>query len=113
MAVYVAPDGALSYTIAHSAAIPEGSIRDGWTRTARADPTDPLGSLSFAGGLIACPREEGQAWQVYGQIEGVEAPSTECLGFGAITCEFHGDCRCDLGTDSRTDNATEAAAWQY
>ncbi|KAK3207764.1 hypothetical protein GRF29_96g387428 [Pseudopithomyces chartarum] len=48
--VYVAPDGALSYTQAHSAYVPEGSVRDGWTRTAREDPTDPLGSLAFEGG---------------------------------------------------------------
>ena len=85
--VYVAPDGTLSYTVAHSAAVPEGSVREGWTRTARADPTDPLGSLSFEGGLVACPRNETQPWQVYGEIEGFEAPEG-CLGFSAITCEF-------------------------
>ena len=86
--VYVAPDGALSYTQAHSAYVPEGSVREGWTRTAREDPTDPLGSLAFEGGLIACPRNESQPWQVYGEIEGWTAPTEGCLGFSAITCEF-------------------------
>lgn len=111
--VYVAPDGALSYTQAHSAYVPEGSVRDGWTRTAREDPTDPLGSLAFEGGLIACPRNESQPWQVYGEVEGWTAPTKGCLGFSAITCEcFRRERGCGKML-TMIDNETEAGAWQY
>ncbi|KAL5392757.1 hypothetical protein DPSP01_000457 [Paraphaeosphaeria sporulosa] len=92
--VYVAPDGTLSYTQAHSAFVPEGSVRTGWNKTERNDGSN-LGSLSFEGGLVACPRNETQPWQVYGQIENFTAPEG-CLGFGAVTY-----------------TASDAAAWQY
>lgn len=84
--VYVAPDGSLSYTQPHSAYIPEGSTIEGWSRV-NGDASNSLGSLSFSGGLIACPKAEGKPWQVYGQVEGFVA-AKECLGFSAITCEF-------------------------
>ncbi|KAF1979492.1 hypothetical protein BU23DRAFT_562912 [Bimuria novae-zelandiae CBS 107.79] len=96
--VYIAPDGRMSYTTAHSAYVPEGSVRDGWSRTFREDPTDPLGSLAFEGGLIACPDPADQynPWAVYGQTANFTAPSADCLVFSSITT-----------------NETDAGAWQY
>ncbi|KAJ4303730.1 hypothetical protein N0V90_002631 [Kalmusia sp. IMI 367209] len=91
--VYVAPDATLSYTVPHSAYIPEGSVVDGWSRTER---DNSLGSLAFEGGLVACPTGEGKPWQVYGQVANFTAPSAECLGFSAITY-----------------NSTDAGAWEY
>ncbi|KAJ4346559.1 uncharacterized protein N0V89_010490 [Didymosphaeria variabile] len=80
-------DGTLSYTVAHSAYIPEGSVLDGWNKTERNDGSN-LGSLSFDDGLVACPRNETESWQVYGQIANFTAPSDGCLGFSAVTCKF-------------------------
>ena len=93
--------------------MPEGSVVDGWSRTARADPNDPLGSLNFKGGLYACPGKEGEAWQVFANLPGLKPLNDKCLGFGAITCKLHWIFCYDTVTDSGVDNATEAAAWQY
>lgn len=94
--------------------MPEGSVRTGWTKTERDDGSN-LGSLTFEGGLIACPRNETQPWQVYGQLPNVKAPSEECLGFGATTCKF---CPLFCLRDERVltriiDKVADAAAWQY
>ncbi|KAF2746915.1 hypothetical protein M011DRAFT_392483, partial [Sporormia fimetaria CBS 119925] len=90
--VYIAPDGSMSYTQAHSAYMPPGSIQDGWSRTEGAQ----FGNLRWTNGLIACPTDvEGQGYQVFGQIEGKEFDGG-CLGFNALTV-----------------NVTEAGAWQY
>ncbi|KAF1949309.1 hypothetical protein CC80DRAFT_497625 [Byssothecium circinans] len=88
--VYVAPDGALSYTAPHSVYKPEGSIVDGWSRT----EGENFGNLIFTSGLIACPTTEGKPWQVYGNIAAVN--STSCLGFSSLTV-----------------NTTDAGAWEY
>lgn len=79
--VYVAPDGALSYTQAHSAYIPEGSVRDGWSRT----EGEQFGNLAFKNGLIACPTAgNGNGYQVFGKLPDVEFDPA-CLGFNALT----------------------------
>lgn len=88
--VYVAPDGSLSYTAAHSAYKPEGSVVDGWTKT----EGEVFGRLDFTGGLVACPRE-GKPYQVYGILPGASL-SSDCLGFSALTVNY-----------------TTAGAWQY
>lgn len=83
--VYVAPDGSLSYTQAHSAYIPAGSSIDEFSREA---PTPPntFGYLNFETGFVACPAGEGEGWQVFGQTDGATfAP--ECLGFSALAGE--------------------------
>lgn len=82
--VYVAPDGALSYTQPHSAYKPEGSVVDGWNKTEGAN----FGSLNFVDGLVACPTTEGKPWQVYGALSTVELGS-DCLGFNALTSKLH------------------------
>ncbi|KAH7115169.1 hypothetical protein B0J11DRAFT_553446 [Dendryphion nanum] len=89
--VYVAPDGTLGYTIAHSAYKPTGSVVDGWSRT----EGDNFGNLAFTGGLYACPASEGNGYQVFGGIGGVVFDPA-CLGFNALTY-----------------NTTQAGAWQY
>lgn len=90
--VYIGPDGAMSYTQAHSAYVPPGSIRDGWSKT----EGENFGNLQWERGLIACPAaEQGQGYQVFGQVEGVIF-GPECLGFNSLTF-----------------NATGPGAWQY
>lgn len=85
--VYVAADGALSYTIPHSAYIPAGSVVDQFSRTAPSGGQS-FGYLNFNTGFVACPvGGAGQGYQVYGQTQGFEA-SSECLGFSALTCKF-------------------------
>ena len=89
--VYVAPDGALSYTQPHSVFKPNGSVVDGWSRT----QGETFGNLNFVDGLVACPTAGDKPWQVYGQLPGVEL-SPDCLGFSALTV-----------------NTTGANAWEY
>ncbi|KAF2455380.1 hypothetical protein BDY21DRAFT_74852 [Lineolata rhizophorae] len=86
--VYIGPDGAMSFTPAHSASMPEGSVLTGWNYTAG----DPFGHLQwFPGGLVACMDRDNQ---VFGQVEGFN--STGCLGFDALA----------IATE-------EVGAWQY
>lgn len=84
--VYVAPNGALSYTTAHSAYIPEGSIVTGFNRTA-APNSDAFGYLTWEDGFIACPCSAEDGWRVYGNITNGTF-SDECLSFSAIACKF-------------------------
>ncbi|KAF2845186.1 hypothetical protein T440DRAFT_472842 [Plenodomus tracheiphilus IPT5] len=93
--VYVAPGGALSYTIAHSAAIPSGSIVDQFSREAPTGDSQ-FGHLNFETGFVACPAGEGQGYQVFGQVTDGPAFGADCLGFSALT----------VATD-------QAGAWQY
>lgn len=92
--VYVAPDGALSYTVAHSAYIPTGSVVDEFSREAPSGG-NIFGYLNFETGFVACPAGEGNGYQVFGQVDGATfAP--ECLGFNALA----------VATDA-------PGAWQY
>jgi hypothetical protein len=85
--VYVAPDGALSYTGAHSAYIPTGSIVDGFSREQPSGGSQ-FGTLNFDTGFVACPAAgEGQGYQVFGQVNGGTYGSA-CLGFNALTGKF-------------------------
>ncbi|KAF2819538.1 hypothetical protein CC86DRAFT_130994 [Ophiobolus disseminans] len=81
--VYVAPDGALSYTGAHSAYIPPGSIVDGFSREAPAAGAQ-FGVLNFDTGFVACPAAAAdQGYQVFGQVDGATF-GDGCLGFNAL-----------------------------
>lgn len=80
----------MSYTVPHSAYIPEGSTVDGWTKTE--DEGNGFGHLSFTDGLVACP-VEGKPWQVYGQTSNVTL-APECLGFSALAGKLHPVCDC-------------------
>ncbi|OCL02783.1 hypothetical protein AOQ84DRAFT_348623 [Glonium stellatum] len=88
--VYIAPDGSMSFTQAHSANIPAGSIETGWTHS----EGPSFGFLSWANGLVACP-VAGEGYQIFGQLEGVSL-SSDCLGF-----------------DMLTSNTTGVGAWEY
>ena len=81
--VYVAPDGSLSYTGAHSAYIPAGSIIDGFSKEA---PTGgaQFGYLSFTGGFVACSAGADAGYQVFGQTANATL-GADCLGFSALT----------------------------
>lgn len=88
--VYVAPDGALSYTVAHSAYIPPGSIVDQFSRELPAEGAQ-FGYLNFETGFVACPAAgEGNGYQVFGQVDGATF-GPECLGFNALAgkCESY------------------------
>jgi hypothetical protein len=87
--VYVQKNGAVGYTQAHSASIPEGATVTGWTKT----EGKTFGQLSFKDGLIFCP--EGSAYKLYAQVPGVSFAST-CLGGNLLTV-----------------NGTAPGAWQY
>ncbi|KAI4111268.1 MAG: hypothetical protein LQ339_000729 [Xanthoria mediterranea] len=114
--IYVAPNGKLSYTIAHSASMPAGSAVKTFTATIPATGNGggvPLGSFSFKGlggeGFLACPshkvdsKEGPYPYQVFVNVPAMsdkDAPSgskADCLGFSAVIAEYEGD----------------AAAWQY
>lgn len=64
---YIAPDGALAYTIAHSSLIPEGSTTGPFTATA-ATPNGTVGTFKGPSGATfaacPCPGEAG-VYQIY------------------------------------------------
>jgi hypothetical protein len=86
--VYIGPDGAMSYTVAHSVFVPEGSVRDQWSREAPATPTQGFGYLNFETGFVACP-SAGNAtdYQVFGQVDSATF-GPDCLGFNMLTGTF-------------------------
>jgi hypothetical protein len=96
--LYVAKNGAVGYTIAHSAAIPSGAYTTGFVYTPPASG-QPYGHLSFnaggATGFLACPTTaSGYPYQIYADVKG--ANTTNCLGFDAFAIPYTG-----------------APAWQY
>jgi len=90
MPVYIAPDGSMGFTQAHSANIPTGSIVTGWTHSEGSS----FGFLSWGYGLVACP-VACESCQIFGKLEGV-ALSPDCLGFDMLTW-----------------NTTGVGAWEY
>lgn len=97
--VYVNPEGALSFTQAHSAYIPPGSAVGPF----KYEPGENFGHYTFNGwgasGFMACPAEDDK-WQVFAALQNATVPSgdvADCLGFSAMAV---------------TGNQT-AAAWQY
>ncbi|KAI1386689.1 uncharacterized protein F4822DRAFT_324298 [Hypoxylon trugodes] len=93
--VYIAPDGSLSYTTAHSAAIPEGSIVTGFERQRSESFGAPV-VLGNAGQFwLMCPVSDGEprerTYQLY-------------VGHGTEDC---------LNTGVRTYTSTGPDAWEY
>jgi hypothetical protein len=99
--VYVGPDGALSYTGAHSAFVPEGSIRDQFSREAPVG-SNAFGYLHFETGFVACPAGEGQGYQVFGQVTNGATFAPECLGFSALTGKFDPSCSLEMLVNDRS-----------
>ena len=91
--IYVAPGGALSYTQAHSVAVPDGSVRDAFSREAPSNGNE-FGYLKYGEGFVACPAGK-DGYQVFGAAKGATF-ANDCLGFNALTSDVK-----------------EAGAWQY
>ncbi|KAL8708508.1 MAG: hypothetical protein Q9225_007590, partial [Loekoesia sp. 1 TL-2023] len=72
--IYVAPNGALSYTQAHSASSPPGSAFQTFNATTGGD-NGSLGEFTFTGlgatGFLACPVTADGPYQVFADVEGL------------------------------------------
>lgn len=90
--VYVAEDGALGFTQAHTGMLPPGNTNVTGFTVAEGDG---LGGLSWGEGFVACPTDAGP-WKIYAQRPDTPLPSEECLGFSMVTSD-----------------AEEIAAFQY
>lgn len=79
--VYVAKDGALSFTQAHSADVPKGSVVDGFSfKTGK-----EFGTLSWGTGFVACPVKGSKTeFQIYGTSKTIKA-GKDCEGFEFLT----------------------------
>ncbi|KAJ5963946.1 uncharacterized protein N7479_003822 [Penicillium vulpinum] len=91
--VYIDPNGALSFTQAHSANIPQGSSRGPFQYAVG----DPWSHYTFNGwgasGFMACPADDNR-WQVFAAIQNATVPHgnvDECLGFSATAITYEGD----------------------
>ncbi|GAP87225.1 hypothetical protein SAMD00023353_2300310 [Rosellinia necatrix] len=78
--VYLAPDGSLSYTQAHSAAMPPGSVVTGFSRAQSEAFGAPTYLYSASQYWYLCPVTEGEprerTYQIFASSEGPEG----CLG---------------------------------
>ena len=84
--------GALSFTQAHSASIPQDSYVGGLSY----DSGNPWSHFGFNGwgasGFMACPTEDNR-WQVFAAMQNATVPSgnvSDCLGFDAIALTYSG-----------------------
>ncbi|KAI1125614.1 hypothetical protein F5Y10DRAFT_226818 [Nemania abortiva] len=94
--VYVAPDGSLSYTQAHSAYIPEGSIITGFSR-----------QQSVAFGAPVVLSNAGQSWNLCPVTEG--EPKERTYQIFAVPGLLEGCLR----TEIRSYNPDAGNVWQY
>jgi len=103
--VYVAPNGRLGFTQAHSSIVPTGAALSPFALK----PGASFGTFSFAGlgatELLACPTKNGTApWQIFANVMGLNDTDVpggcvrECLGFDAL---------------APTYTASGPAAWEY
>ncbi|KAJ5887615.1 hypothetical protein N7495_007656 [Penicillium taxi] len=90
--VYVTSSGALSFTQAHSASIPEGSHIGGFAY----EPGKPWAHYVYNGwnttGLMACPTED-KRWQVFSAAQNATVPLgnvNDCLSFSTIALTYDG-----------------------
>ncbi len=73
---YVAPDGALGFTQAHSASYPVGSM---FGVSAYQD-----GAFTYGGrAWVACPEDAGSGFKVFAQLPGLSF-SEDCIPFTAL-----------------------------
>ncbi|KAI3327052.1 hypothetical protein HD806DRAFT_485885 [Xylariaceae sp. AK1471] len=94
--VYIASDGSLSYTQAHSAYIPAGSVVNGFSREQSQAFGAPIYLYSTSGSWYLCPVTEGapteRTYQIFASSEALEG----CVG-----------------TQVRTYTPGEGNVWQY
>ena len=91
--VYIDPNGALSFTQAHSANIPAGSSYGPFVYEAGEPWSHYLYRGWGASGFMACPTEDNR-WQVFGALANATVPKgdvNECLGFSAMAITYEGD----------------------
>lgn len=94
--VYVAPDGQLGYTQAHSGSMPPGSVTTPFQYIPESEP-NRVGSLTFNGGFwVACQAPEGNGvYQIYAQAAS-SFSRTDCTSISFSTSSYQGN-----------------SAWQY
>ena len=68
--VYIAPDGALSYTVPHSASIPQGSDVAVFGRSPLTVGGKELVLWTSSGDFVACPTTESGEYQVFVKVQG-------------------------------------------
>ncbi|KAI1093052.1 hypothetical protein F5B19DRAFT_172771 [Rostrohypoxylon terebratum] len=93
--VYVAADGSLSYTVAHSGALPEGANATGWTREQSQAFGAPIVLGNYNHFWNLCPVTEGEPTERTYQV---------FVGSGIEGC---------LGTGVRTYASSGPDAWEY
>ncbi|KAI4160747.1 MAG: hypothetical protein LQ342_005460 [Letrouitia transgressa] len=91
--VFVAPNGALGYTVPHSSAIPEGALTEGFVYEPP-QSENTVGYFSFTGcgatGFLACPcGQEPGVYQIFANVRGAHL-GNDCLGFNAGTYGYEG-----------------------
>ncbi|KAI1163486.1 hypothetical protein F5B18DRAFT_317611 [Nemania serpens] len=94
--VYVAPDGSLSYTQAHSAYIPTGSTVDGFSRVRSVAFGAPIYLYSAGRNWYLCPVTEGKPRERTYQIFALPEAPEGCLS-----------------TQIRTYDPAAGQVWQY
>lgn len=102
----MAPNGALSFTIAHSGYTPPGSSYESFNVTLPEDGS-PIGSLTYnETGFLACPTEGTEGpYQVFLDVDDLsdyDVPGgclEECIGF--------------LAGVFLSESQDQSAAWQY
>lgn len=83
--VYVATDGTVGYTQAHSGSVPAGAITTGFEYTPPA-PEGSVGTLSGPGkGFVACPT--AGVYQIKAALEGVDTSACTGIAAGALPVE--------------------------
>jgi len=93
--VYVAPDGHLGFTQAHSATYPTGAVLNPFTYTkSDGEQFGHLGTSAFgATGFMACPVTDAPGpYQVFAAFAGAVVPNGDastCLGFDALTVDYY------------------------
>lgn len=82
--VYIDPRGLLSFTQAHSASIPRGSIVDGFTLKMDKN-TNVISLANSAGNWVACPEKNARKGRYQIGIEKKGSDKLGCLRFTAET----------------------------
>ncbi|KAJ9639263.1 uncharacterized protein PV06_09985 [Exophiala oligosperma] len=100
--VYVAPNGALSFTAAHSGAMPEGSVVDPFIFVNVGGEYGEVTTSAFgADGFMACPTHGSIAYQVFANFDGAQVPLgnvQDCVAVTPLAVPY---------------TQGQAAAWQY
>lgn len=102
--VYIDPEcGAVGYTQAHSAQMPEGAITKGFKYTPPKDGA-AYGYLGYKQrGFLACSSTGNSTegpWQVYANLKSVDFDDDACLGFSALAV-------------TGPKKGKQVGAWQY